>query len=171
MVRDHVRSVTAVVTAVTATVVMTECSGGTPTDPENHTPVSTAEARQSVQDIVDQSASSLEGDWEVYSGPSVEQCSKSDGKDGAAYSYIKSLAKPTGEPEADIAVVEELWEGAGISTKPYKSGATTRSSVSAAQVARPRPSASWRTPVGTRSQRRPSALTGTPSRCRATGSD
>ncbi len=49
-------------------------------DSESNGAVSTAEARQSVQDIVDRTASSLEGDWEVYSGPSVEQCSKSDGQ-------------------------------------------------------------------------------------------
>lgn len=89
---------------------------------ESSKPVSTAEARQSVQDIVDQSASSLDGDWEVYSGPSVEQCTKGDGGDGAAYSYIKALAEPTGEPEADIAAVRKVWESAGITTTPSKSG-------------------------------------------------
>lgn len=121
-VRKQLRSVTAVITAATAIVVITGCSGGGPTDSERNKPVSTAEARQSVQDIVDRTVSSLEGDWEVYSGPSVEQCSKSDGSDGAAYSYIKALAKPTGEPVADIAVVKKLWEEAGITTQPYKSG-------------------------------------------------
>ena len=121
-VRQHVRSATAVVTAATAIVVITGCSGGGPTDSESNKPVSTAEARQSVQDIVDRTVSSLEGDWEVYSGPSVEQCSKSDGSDGAAYSSIKALAKPTGEPVADIAVVKKLWEEAGITTQPYGSG-------------------------------------------------
>jgi hypothetical protein len=121
-VREHVRAVIAVVTAATAIVVITGCSGRSRVDSESNGAVSTAEARQSVQDIVDRTASSLEGDWEVYSGPSVEQCSKSDGSDGAAYRYIKALAKPTGEPEADIAVVEKLWEETGITTQPYESG-------------------------------------------------
>ncbi|PZE37146.1 hypothetical protein DEJ25_01975 [Curtobacterium sp. MCPF17_011] len=84
--------------------------------------ISTTEARQSVQEIVDQSTISLDGEWQVYSGPSVEQCTKGNGGDGAAYSYIKSLDGPSGDPAQDIATVKRLWEGAGITTAPYKSG-------------------------------------------------
>ncbi|PZF68972.1 hypothetical protein DEJ33_00985 [Curtobacterium sp. MCPF17_047] len=111
-----------VVGAMTAILALTGCSGENPTRSGANTTVSTTEARQSVQDIVDRSTTSLDGDWQVYSGPSVEQCTKGNGDDGAAYSSITALEGPHGDPAQDVAVVKKLWEGAGITTKPYKSG-------------------------------------------------
>jgi len=84
--------------------------------------VTTTEARQSVKDIVDRSAEAVDGDWQVYSGPAVQQCTKGTGGDGAAYTYIKAWEGPSGDPAHDIAVVKKLWEREGITTGPFNSG-------------------------------------------------
>lgn len=117
------RGFLAAVIAMTAAVVLTGCSGGaSSSESKRSTVVTTADARQTVQDIVDRSASSVDGDWEVYSGPSAEQCTTGYGGEGVAYSYIKALAEPSGDPGTDIAVVERLWESEGVTTAPYRSG-------------------------------------------------
>ncbi|GAA1493123.1 hypothetical protein [Curtobacterium herbarum] len=107
---------------MTAILALTGCSGGGPTGSGVARSVSTTEARQSVKDIVDRSAEAVDGDWQVYSGPAVQQCTKGTGGDGAAYTYIKAWEGPSGDPAHDIAVVKTLWEREGITTGPFNSG-------------------------------------------------
>lgn len=110
-----------VVGVMTAVLALTGCSGGGPTGSGVARSVSTNEARRSVEDIVDRSAEAVDGDWQVYSGPAVEQCTKGTGGDGAAYTYIKNVEGASGDPVQAIAVLRKLWEAEGITTEPYKS--------------------------------------------------
>jgi len=110
------------VSSLVVILTLTGCSGGNPMGSEVSRTVSTTEARQSVKDIVDRSAEAVDGDWQVYSGPAVQQCTKGTGGDGAAYTYIKAWEGPSGDPAHDIAVVKKLWEREGITTGPFNSG-------------------------------------------------
>jgi len=102
-----------------STLALTGCTGGTPTDV-----VDPEDAREAVVTIVDTSAEALGGDWQVYSGPAVERCTKNDGRDGAAYSYILMRGPADTDPEDDVAALDELWSGRGITTETYQSGGT-----------------------------------------------
>ena len=109
----------AVAISAALTLPLTGCTGSTPTDvvdPEG--------AKEAVVTMVDTSAQALGGDWQVYSGPAVERCTKSDGGDGAAYAYIVMRVPTVGDPEADVAVLDELWSGRGITTGTFQSGGT-----------------------------------------------
>jgi hypothetical protein len=119
---DRTGSVIVVVGVMTTILALTGCSGGGSTGSGVARSVSTDEARQSVEDIVDRSAEAVDGDWQVDSGPAVEQCTKGTGGDGAAYTYIKAWEGPSGDPTHDIAILKKLWEREGITTAPYKSG-------------------------------------------------
>jgi hypothetical protein len=119
---ERTGSVIVVVSVMTTILALTGCSGGDSTGSGVARTVSTDEARQSVEKIVDQSTEAVDGDWQVDSGPAVEQCTKGTGGDGAAYTYIKAWEGPSGDPAHDIAAVKKLWEGEGITTEPYKSG-------------------------------------------------
>ena len=101
------------------TVALTGCTGGTPTDV-----VDPEIAREAVVTMVDTSAEALGGDWQVYSGPAVEGCTKNDGRDGAAYAYIVMRGPADTDPEDDVAALDELWSGRGITTETYQSGGT-----------------------------------------------
>ena len=82
------------------------------------------DARQAVVTIVDASAEALGGEWEVYSGPAVEGCTKGDGGDGAAFAYVLMRGPSDGDPEADVAALDELWTDRSITTESYQSGGT-----------------------------------------------
>jgi hypothetical protein len=99
---------------------LTGCTGGAPQDP-----VDPESAQEAVVTMVDASAAALGGDWQIYSGPAVERCTKSDGGDGAAYAYILVRGPTVGDPKADVAVLDELWSGRGITTETYQSGGTS----------------------------------------------
>jgi hypothetical protein len=98
---------------------LTGCTRGTPTDAVNP-----EGAREAVVAMVDTSAKAIGGEWQVYSGPAVEECTMNDGRDGAAYAYILMRGPTVGDPEADVAALDELWSGRGITTKTYQSGGT-----------------------------------------------
>jgi hypothetical protein len=108
------RATTAFVVAVLAVTVLAGCTGG-------GTDMTANDAKQTIVDVVDKSASALGGDWKVRSGPAVGVCSKADGGRGAAYTYIVDRLE-TGEPAADSATVEAHWKQEGITTRRYKSG-------------------------------------------------
>jgi hypothetical protein len=72
--------------------------------------------------VVDDTTAEIGGEWEVYSGPAVEGCTMSDGRDGAAFSYITTLRPGGSDPEADVAAVESLWRDRGLATERYESG-------------------------------------------------
>jgi hypothetical protein len=72
--------------------------------------------------VVDDTTAAIGGEWEVYSGPAVRECTQEAGGDGAAYSYITTQAAAPGDPSAHIDAVEELWNDPGIAIERYRSG-------------------------------------------------
>ncbi|MDY0890404.1 hypothetical protein [Frigoribacterium sp. CFBP9030] len=82
----------------------------------------TGDAKRAVVTVVDDTTAAIGGEWDVYSGPAVEGCTISDGRDGAAYSYITTLRPGGSDPEADVVAVERLWRDRGLTTERYESG-------------------------------------------------
>ena len=79
------------------------------------------DARKAIVGVVDRSTEALGGGWDVYSGPAVQACTQGDGTDGAAFVYITT--RPGGsDPASDIAVLEDLWQGEGVTTERSQSG-------------------------------------------------
>jgi hypothetical protein len=78
--------------------------------------------KRAVVTVVDDTTAAIGGEWDVYSGPAVRECTQEAGGDGAAYSYITTQAAAPGDPTAHIDAVEELWNDQGITTERYQSG-------------------------------------------------
>ncbi|MGN7191238.1 MULTISPECIES: hypothetical protein [unclassified Curtobacterium] len=89
--------------------------------------VSPDEAKRSVVDVVDRTASLVDGDWEVLSGPRLGLCPGSDGSGdaddpgGVTWVYVKQRPG-SDDPKEDLRKVESLWQSMGITTKRYRSG-------------------------------------------------
>lgn len=81
--------------------------------------MTSAEAKQAIVDIVDDSYAEIGGDWTIRSGPAVQSCPLPGGGTGAAYSYIVDR-KPGGTPPADVAKLQDLWKAKGITTQAYE---------------------------------------------------
>ncbi|PZE37164.1 hypothetical protein DEJ31_08595 [Curtobacterium sp. MCPF17_031] len=81
------------------------------------------QARSTVVDVVEETTEAVGGDWALYRGPDAEVCEQPDGRDGARFVYILERKGADGStPATDIRMVEELWEGKGITTERFASG-------------------------------------------------
>lgn len=83
--------------------------------------MTSAEAKQAIVDIVDDSYAEIGGDWTIRSGPAVQSCELPSGGSGAAFTYIVDRA-PGGDPSSDIKKLQHFWSGEGIKAGPYKNG-------------------------------------------------
>ncbi|PZE87078.1 hypothetical protein [Curtobacterium sp. MCBD17_032] len=80
------------------------------------------DAKKSILGVVDETASTVGGEWSVYSKPTAETCGDVAG-DGLAYTYILMNDAPSADPMQAVDAVEELWKDKGITTERYRTGA------------------------------------------------
>ncbi|MGU3409398.1 hypothetical protein ACLBWP_04770 [Microbacterium sp. M1A1_1b] len=118
--RSAVRSSAAIAIVATASLALTACNAG-PAAKNGQTP---NQARVAVTAIVDATADVVGGKWSVVSGPAVQGCNRDSGGRGAAYFSTKMREQRDGDPAEDVANVERLWKGKGLTTERYKSGGT-----------------------------------------------
>jgi hypothetical protein len=100
------------------TLVLTSCgssgTAGTGREP------STAE--KSIVDLVQRSTAAIGGEWDVYSGPSVEACGDGAVDEVRYVSIMDRVGRPTGDPSADLDEIKALWKDEGIEVSDYESG-------------------------------------------------
>ncbi|MBF4618769.1 hypothetical protein ITJ44_11875 [Clavibacter sp. VKM Ac-2873] len=116
--RRNARIGSAVVLTLTAAVGLSGCGSAVST-------VDPSEARESVVTAVEATTAAVGGDWTLYRGPWPEVCEQPGGRDGARFVYILEREGADGPaPAADTRTVDELWQGRGIATQPYRSGSS-----------------------------------------------
>jgi hypothetical protein len=112
------------VSAVLATtaLLLTSC-GGTPVQPRetSATALTPDDAKHAIVEFVNHSTAALGGDWKPRSGPGLSKCTTGEGDDGVSWVYIADRAT-TGDPKADVLVMEQLWKQRGVTTQRYQSG-------------------------------------------------
>jgi hypothetical protein len=109
--------ISAVATVAAVTLVLTSCgSSGTAGAGKEPSTV-----KKSIVDLVERSTAAVGGEWDVYSGPSVEACG--DGAvDEVRYVYIMDrVDRPAGDPTADLDEITALWTDEGLEVTDYKS--------------------------------------------------
>lgn len=96
-------------------------------DPSARHTVKPDAAKQTVMDLVDETARAVDGPWKVISGPRLGLCSGSDGSGdaedsgGVTWVYVKQR-EGAADPRNDLRKVEALWKSLGITTERYRSG-------------------------------------------------
>jgi len=105
------------------------CAKGDLMEPEHdpHRTVAPDAAKRSIVDVVDETATTVEGDWKVVSGPRLGLCPGSNGsgdaddEGGITWVYMRER-EAAGDPRDDLRTVEKLWRGLGITTERFRSG-------------------------------------------------
>ncbi|PZE64555.1 hypothetical protein DEI83_11730 [Curtobacterium sp. MCBD17_021] len=101
---------------MTTALTMSGCSGNA-TDP--------SEAKETIVDLVEESARAVGGAWTLYRGPAAEVCEQPGGGEGAHFVFILEREGADGPaPAADIRTVESLWRSKGITTERFQSGSS-----------------------------------------------
>lgn len=102
---------------VSALALTAGCTGGT------GSPSSRPEdAERAVQQLVDDSASALGGDWTVEEGPRLGTCTDERGNgEGVHYTILSSRAE-RGDIETDVSTLTTLWKRAGLVTERFTNG-------------------------------------------------
>lgn len=111
MLRSATRTALAAAAAA-LTLVLAGCRGGPSMEP--------ADAEASVVDVVEQTKAGLGGRWTHVSGPGLGMCPQRFGARGVVYVLIAE--RDAGDPEADVAIVEELWASLGMTTSRRTGG-------------------------------------------------
>jgi hypothetical protein len=116
------------VTVTTIAIVGTTagCSGG---QMENRPTQEPADAKRSIQQLVDDTTDALGGTWTVQEGPRLGTCEDERGVgEGVNYTYIKSRAD-RGDVEQGIRTLEKLWGERGLDTKRFSDADASYSGV------------------------------------------
>ncbi|WP_146244209.1 hypothetical protein [Curtobacterium sp. MCBD17_032] len=80
------------------------------------------DAKRAVEQLVDDSASALGGNWTVEEGPRLGTCTDERGNgEGVNYTILSSRAE-RGDVETDASTLRTLWERAGLETERFSNG-------------------------------------------------
>ncbi len=98
---------------------VTGCSGGAMETESTQTP---EDAKRAVQELVDESARAIGGDWTVEEGPRLGTCTDERGNgEGVNYTILSSRAE-RGDIETDVSTLTTLWKRAGLVTERFTNG-------------------------------------------------
>jgi len=99
--------------ALLTVVVLTGCSAGIGTSPE--------QAKQSIVTFVEESTDVVGDGWRTGEGPGLGKCGLGLGQGGVQYVYAKVRAA-SADPKADVEAVEQHWRELGVTTERYQTG-------------------------------------------------
>lgn len=80
------------------------------------------DAERAVQQLVDDSARAVGGDWNVEEGPRLGTCTDDRGNGDGVNSTVLSSRADRGDFETDVSALTTLWERAGLETERFTNG-------------------------------------------------